>query len=572
MKKVNLLCATGIALTSLVQLPAWSKTVSENDWVNISNKNCSSEKLQNTIPASMIGEAVAAVSVDTMTWVEGTDAVPAHCMVEGSIKPVDTSATAQAIHFAVALPAAWNARAIQMGGGGMNGRVPRLTGSATGFRGASELLKGYATYGSDSGHSNDPNWLLNDEAIRNLGYAQMKKTHDAAMVIMEKIYGKKPDYNYYIGNSQGGREALTVAQRYPQDYDGISAGVPIVNFTALMQSPTLVRIQEKKLANWVTHVKGNAIVAEFMRQCDGLDGLNDGVINNYVDCRSLFNVQGKTDLKPWAAKQCPNNRDLNPEDTSENACLTAEQIETLNFVFSTREFAPVANNISRFGMWAPTTAANGKGMGQLFSDKRFKGQEGAEENANVYSTLGVEGVTGIMMQDIDANPLDYDPEGKHQARRLEVSAWLDATNPDFSAFEKRGGKMLVIIGTDDAIASTGAQLDYYQSLLDKAGRDTLDTFARLYVLPQTGHALIGNRYPLTGEGKTQAATPLPANFDRLNLLVNWVEAGVAPGKTEVVTGNIDSGLMCSYPEYTHYKKGEISSAETYQCKKPKSLN
>ena len=75
-------------------------------------------------------------------------------------------------------------------------------------------------------------WALNDEAIKNLGYMQLKKTHDAAMVIMERVYGERPRFNYFIGGSQGGREALTVAQRYPADYDGIIADVPIVNFSS----------------------------------------------------------------------------------------------------------------------------------------------------------------------------------------------------------------------------------------------------------------------------------------------------------------------------------------------------
>lgn len=71
---------------------------------------------------------------------------------------------------------------------------------------------------------------MNEEAIRNLGYMQMKKTHDAVMVIIKRIYGELPRYNYYIGGSQGGREGLMVAQRYPADYDGIVSNVPIVNF------------------------------------------------------------------------------------------------------------------------------------------------------------------------------------------------------------------------------------------------------------------------------------------------------------------------------------------------------
>jgi len=79
---------------------------------------------------------------------------------------------------------------------------------------------------------------------------QMKKTHDAAMVIMERMYGGRPRFNYYIGTSQGGREALTVAQRYPADYDGISANVPIVGFSTLMLAPELIRIKEEPAANW----------------------------------------------------------------------------------------------------------------------------------------------------------------------------------------------------------------------------------------------------------------------------------------------------------------------------------
>ena len=133
-------------------------------------------------------------------------------------------------------------------------------------------------------------WALNDEAMKNLGYMQLKKTHDAAMVLIERLYGERPRYNYFSGTSQGGREALTVAQRYPADYNGIVANVPIVSFSSLMLAPELIRIQEKPAANWVTRAKVNAIRGEFMRQCDGLDGLVDGVMNNYQACRAIFDV------------------------------------------------------------------------------------------------------------------------------------------------------------------------------------------------------------------------------------------------------------------------------------------
>jgi feruloyl esterase len=101
----------------------------------------------------------------------------------------------------------------------------------------SMLQRGLAAYASDSGHQSGPgfapgptDWTTNDEAIKNLGFMQLKKTHDAAMVIIERAYHEKPRFNYFVGTSQGGREGLTVAQRYPADYDGIVADVPIVNF------------------------------------------------------------------------------------------------------------------------------------------------------------------------------------------------------------------------------------------------------------------------------------------------------------------------------------------------------
>ena len=124
----------------------------------------------------------------------------------------------------------------------------------------------------------------------------------------------------------------------------------------------------------------------------------------------------------------------------------------------------------------------------------------------MHSHLGVLGVTGFLMKNLSANPLDYVEGGPFNQRRQELSAILDATNPDLSAFHKRGGKMIVTIGTNDTLASPGAQLDYYQAVLDKMGRATVDRFARLFVMPQTGHGLSGNSYTRDGDGKTIPAT------------------------------------------------------------------
>jgi hypothetical protein len=119
------------------------------------------------------------------------------------------------------------------------------------------------------------------------------------------------------------------------------------------------------------------------------------------------------------------------------------------------------------------------------------------------------------MKNLDANALDY-TESKYAERRRELSAILDSTNPDLSAFQKRGGKMIVAIGTNDTTAPPGEQLDYYKSVIDKMGRSSVDAFARLFVLPQTGHGLTGTNYTTDGDGKPQEARQVPSTFDRVD--------------------------------------------------------
>ena len=589
--------------------PAVAKTITEAD--------CTAARLGSGIPVTSIGERVSAVTLDAPQWHAEASGLPAYCSIEGSMAPVDTAPTARPIRFGVALPASWTSRSAQLGGGGMNGTIPRLTGGV-GRIGAPLIAQGFATYGSDSGHqaafgpppgagrggrqgapgqappmaaappsgapppaaaagapsagagrgmpanptAND--WVLNAEAVANLGYMQLKKTHDAAMVLIERAYGARPRFNYFFGNSQGGREALTVAQRYPADYDGVSAEVPIVNFSSLMLAPELIRIREKAIANWVTPAKVNAIRAEFMRQCDTLDGLVDGVINNYMACRAVFDVkQGAPNRRPWAAKRCPNGVDPNPQDTSAAACLTDGQIATLEMVYSPYVFAtPLANGVRSFGMWLPTTDPSGSG---LIANTRFRGQEGAGETAPMHSHLGVLGVTGFLMGDVKANPLDYIEGGPLNARRVELSAILDSTNPDLSAFRKRGGKLIVAVGTNDTLASSAAQVAYYQSVIDKMGRGAVDSFARFWVLPQADHGLSARTAGVDGDGKEIAVTQVPTTYDRVGLLTDWVERGRAPGKSVTVTAGDRSLPMCSYPEYPKYVSGPAGAAASYVC-------
>jgi hypothetical protein len=540
---------------SIQNAPAPEKAIAESD--------CTTATLGSSIPPSSIGEPVSSVTLSAPRWLQAASNAPAHCAIDGSMAPVDRDTHARPINFRVLLPAAWSRRAAQLGGGGMNGTIPNLMGGGSD---GSWLQRGFATYGSDSGHQSGPGfpggsteWATSDEAIKNLGYLQLKKTHDAALVLIARVYGEKPRFNYFFGTSQGRREALTVAQRYPADYDGIAANVPIVSFSSLMLAPEWIRIQEKPLANWVTHAKVNAIRAEFMRQCDELDGLADGVINNYQGCRARFS---ETTPNAWEARRCPDNIDPNPADTSANACLTDGQISTLKVVYGRYRFAtPLAHGVRSFGMWVPNTDPSGSG---LIVDTRFKGQDGAADTAPMHAHLGVLGVTGFLMRNPAANPLDY-VDGSLGDRRRELSEWLDSTDPDLTRFAARRGRMIVAIGTDDTLASPGAQLDYYQSVIDRMGQSRVDAFARFFVIPQVGHGLRGNSYVTNAQGRTMAPSPIPSTFDRVGVLLDWVENGIAPGRSITVTAGDRSLPLCSYPSYPRYVGGSPDVAASYTC-------
>ena len=179
-------------------------------------------------------------------------------------------------------------------------------------------------FGGDSGHQDPGNtatWALDDEAWQNFGHASLKKTHDAAFAIVELLYGQKPRASYFMGQSQGGREAMEVAQRYPSDYDGVVATSPLVGYVSHVVHKTLLATVQTG-ARWIPPSKGAVVAGEVMRQCDALDGLNDGVIGNYLGCSAMFDPVKVA--QPFAAIRCAGGADLG------NSCLSDPQIATIN--------------------------------------------------------------------------------------------------------------------------------------------------------------------------------------------------------------------------------------------------
>ena len=159
----------------------------------LAEADCTAERLGSSIPVELIGEPIAAVTLSSPVWKPAVAPLPAYCSIDGSMAPVETSGKAKPILFRVLLPAEWSERAAQLGGGGMNGMVPNLTMTFGVTTGSGLLERCFATYGSDSGHGMAASdWALSDESIKNLGYMQLKKTHDAAVALIQRAYGQKP--------------------------------------------------------------------------------------------------------------------------------------------------------------------------------------------------------------------------------------------------------------------------------------------------------------------------------------------------------------------------------------------
>ncbi len=219
-------------------------------------------------------------------------AMPAHCRVVGRIASLDPAAPP--IRFQVNLPEGWTGRYLQVGGGGFNGAL--ITGLAlppsARIDRPGPLMRGFVTAGTDSGHANAPGvplqqFAINDEALENFAHASYKKVRDVAVELMKRRYGKGPDKAYFMGSSEGGREGLTMAQRYPRDFDGIFSRVPVIAWTGLQAAGTRMGTTQMG-AGWLSPAHVKVVHDAVLAQCDRLDGLADGVIGDYEGCRRVF--------------------------------------------------------------------------------------------------------------------------------------------------------------------------------------------------------------------------------------------------------------------------------------------
>jgi hypothetical protein len=510
-----------------------------------------------TVPAAAIGLPTGGATVTAATVVPATEAGNtngAYCKVLGRIAAsagVVGSAVAPDINFQLNLPANWNGKTVHMGGGGYNGTVVTATGAVSFAPGVAPLSLGYATFGSDSGHvgnSATADFALNEAAIDNFGYQHIKKTKDAAFELIKLRYGKAIEKSYFAGGSTGGREGMTAIERFPQDYDGVIANAPALNFSG-------VRLQGVKIgqaaygnngAGFINPAKQRLILNTAVDACDVDDGAADRIVGNVEACRLKQAVI-------LAALACAGGADEG------DTCLSAAQIDTVRAVSDDLVLPyPLAYGVNRhqgYNILQGADFSSGLGLGN--SATRLNPPTVAA-NGYLY-TQGDGYLKYFIARDPNLNTLAFDLNnpGSYQQRLVDMSATVGAMNPDLSAFQARGGKLIVLHGLADEVISPNATIAFYRDQVARRGQAAVDAFWRFYTVPGLGH----------GDGVF-----IPS-WDAIGALDAWVTKNTAPGTligtdTNVATAG-RSRPLCLYPAFPRYGgSGSIDAASNYVCAAP----
>ncbi|HEX7932353.1 MAG TPA: tannase/feruloyl esterase family alpha/beta hydrolase, partial [Paraburkholderia sp.] len=471
-----------------------------------------------------------------------------YCRITGRIKAANASTPD--IRFDLNLPRHWNGRALQVGGGGYNGVVVTGIGVMPFSPDRAPLAQGYATFGDDSGHVGDSSLAvfgLVDDAVTNFGYAHLKKTHDAALALIARAYGRPPQRMYFAGGSTGGREGYTVMQRYPDDYDGVIANSPALNFSG-------VRLMGVKIGQAEYATPGGFIPPALLEQvyqrtlavCDRLDGVADGIVSDVAACR-------EHEAEIIDTLRCTGHA------PSRDACLSEPQLATLAAL--------------RDGLALPYKLAwdvTGYRGYNVFQGTHLTGALGLGHQAerlavptffaNGYLFAQGDGyVRYFVTRDAGFDSLRFDPQhpGKYRAQLIALSHTIGAMNTDLARYMARGGKLITLQGLADEVISPNQTIAYHQALIDRFGVDEVDRFMRLYMVPGFQH----------GSG---AFIP---SVDLLGALDRWVTRGVSP-ETLVATDiaaatNGRSRPLCRYPLFPRYTgKGNVNLASSFVCAEP----
>ena len=468
---------------------------------------------------ALVSMTAAELTVLRAVPVPDSENGPAHCRVEVNVLPE--------VRIEVYLPLQWNRKFLMRGNGGFAGTLDR-GGALQGAR------LGFAVGVTDTGHEEEreplASFALDRKKFYDYAFRSLHLTVQVSRKMIEAFYGAAPEKSYYVGCSTGGRQGLMLAQRFPQDFDGIVAGAPVLDFSGTMTqyASTARALQAGPLTLAKVKLAGEAIYAK----CDALDGLKDGLIEDPRKCP----FEPRKDLKICAGAE--------RED-----CFLDSQIRTLETIY------------------APVTGPNGIVM------------EGWPLGAEVAGPNGRTGWAEWIVKD-DGPTISYrfgesffrymawvKPRPQQMLTEVDIaeavkgSAWLrpllDAIDPDLSAFRQRGGKLLMYYGLADPALNANMGFRYFDAVKAKMGGDVSDFFQFL-TMPGVFHC---------GDG------PGCGNVDWLKAIVDWVEQARPPEGvigSQVVAGRvIRTRPLCAWPKVARYRgAGDANDAANFGCVMP----
>lgn len=483
--------------------PAGPKPLTTSDTAQSNHGDCA-QLTQLKLPDMKITDAVAVPA--------GTGAIRvAHCRVAGVI--------GTEIKFSLLMPDAWNRKFLMGGGGGFVGSVQNQAQLV--------VNAGYATAGTDTGHTGgttDATWALNNiERQVNYGYLGVHRTAEAAKAILRSYYGAPETRSYFSGCSNGGRQALMEAQRFPNDFDGIVAGAPAADFTGIgAQFIKDVRAQfpdPKNLTPLLPPETMQTVAAQILDQCDALDGVTDRVMDDPRACKV---------------------------DVTRLAGVSAAQAAALQTIYApTRAGSETVFPGQPFGGEGEAAGWPGWISGAAPRPGQAAGQPARY-------AFGTQLFKYLVFNDPDWDYRTYDLSTwkKDTAR---TASFLNAANPDLDAFRARGGKLLLWHGWSDAGLSPLGTIKYYDSVLARDPKAAESV--RMFMMPGVLHCLGG---------------PGPDNADWAAAIDGWVESGQAPTRIIAQKGSgatvTRTRPLCPYPQRAVYSgTGSTDQAENFVC-------
>jgi len=466
--------------------------------------------------------------------------LPAFCRVTADDKPTPDSD----IKIEVWMPASgWNGKFRGQGNGGFAGEMDyRALGLA--------ILQGYASASTDTGHAAigvDARWALgHPEKIIDFAYRAIHEMTSLSKATVTAFYGDAPKHSYFANCSNGGRQALMEAQRYPEDYDGILAGAPANYWTHLLSSAVWdAQATTLDPNSYIPPSKIPAIAHAVLAACDAKDGLKDGIVNDPRQCpfdpATILCKQGNSD-----------------------SCLTKPQVTALKKLY---EGAHDSKGKQIFPGFMPG-GEQGPGGWQRWITGNAPGEA-------VLFAFGSGFFRNMVYEQADWDYKRAKLDDAVAAADQKFAAVLNSTEPNMKAFQAHGGKLILYHGWNDPAISPLNSINYYESVLATMGKQQADSFVRLYMVPGMQHCAGGPGPDDFGEFGIS-----PKNDPQHNIylaLEEWAEKGTAPSTViaskiegEMPTGKVKmTRLLCAHPQQAKYKgTGDPNDAASFACANP----